>query len=482
MDMIQRANQFIDEHTDLVVATYRPIYHAVPPFGWINDPNGFCYFRGEYHLFCQFNPYSAAWDCMHWGHWTSDDMVSWNWRGVALAPDMPYDAAGCFSGHAIVSRDRLYLFYTGVSRDSEGRERQQQCLAASEDGFHFVKDPENPVVPNALQPEHSDAANFRDPKVFRWGDGYRMMVASKGPKGGDYLFFDSSDLRHWKPARKHIEGLGTMLECPDYFELDGHTVTIASVMDMPMDGLRYPNTQPVVSMLDVEKRGPDCVTIDFGMDFYAPQSVLTPDGRRVMIGWLRGWGHDFPPRYLGHHWNNMMTIPRELRVEGETLVQRPLRELATLRRNRRTFSGVSIAGTHSRASEWQLTVVPGSAKRIQMRIAEGAGGEALIVEYDVERRVLRTDRSIAGYAMGQDGAPEDKPYCEALVGQKDGRLALRAFLDTSSIEIFTADGDIAMSTLFFPKGSADHFSMSSDDGSAQFSLELWDLVMEGESV
>ena len=459
---IQRANQSVSELAKSVVDTYRPSYHILPPCGWINDPNGFCFYQGEYHLFCQFNPYSAEWANMHWGHWTSKDLLHWNWHGVALAPDQPYDQSGCFSGHAIADGDVLYLLYTGVKTGEDGLEYQQQCLARSDDGFNFVKSENNPVVPTALQPEGSMAADFRDPKVFRHGEGFRIMVASRGPSGGDYLFYDSADLEHWTFAKKHIEGLGTMLECPDYFTLDGHTVTVASVMNMPPDGLRYPNAQPVVSMLDVETRGPVCVSIDYGFDFYAPQSVQTTDGRRVMIGWLRSWGDDFPPRYLGHGWNNMMTIPRELRIENGVLVQYPLRELESLRANERAFSGSSLTAKHS-------------AKHLCLHMAESEG-EAFKIEYDVEFQVLRTDRSIAGYPMGKNGTPEEKPYREAILPLKDGKLDLRIFLDTSSIEVFAADGTVSMSALFFPRGSADRLSVSSDDGSASFSLTIWDII------
>ena len=470
---VELADQFIKEHASSVDQTFRPVYHAASPFGWINDPNGFCLYRGEYHLFCQLNPYSSAWASMHWGHWTSPDLIRWNWRGVALAPDMPYDEYGCFSGHAICHDGQLCLLYTGVSADGNGNVRQQQCLARSEDGFTFKKYDGNPVVTNAMQPSSSNPADFRDPKVFVHGDGYRMLVASKGPMGGDFVFYDSDDLEHWVFAAKHIEGLGSMLECPDYFPLDGHTVTIASVMDMPSDGLRYSNNQPVVSMIDVEKGDYNCVSIDYGMDFYAPQSLLTPDGRRVMIGWLRSWEHDFPPRYLGHNWNNLMTIPRELRIENGVLLQAPLRELQTLRTNERRFNGAACEGTHARSGEWHLTAQPGSASLLRLRLAM-SGDEALVIEYDVNRRVLRTDRSRAGYSAGKNGAPEAKPYCEALLPLSGDKLDLRIFLDQCSVEIFSADGTLAMSTLFFPRGSADAFSLTSDNGTADFALTLWD--------
>ncbi len=38
---------------------YRLGYHVSAPVGWINDPNGFCYYKGYYHIFYQYHPYSA---------------------------------------------------------------------------------------------------------------------------------------------------------------------------------------------------------------------------------------------------------------------------------------------------------------------------------------------------------------------------------------------------------------------------------------
>ena len=35
---------------------HRPVYHYVNPEGNLNDPNGFCYWDGRYHLFFQAYP------------------------------------------------------------------------------------------------------------------------------------------------------------------------------------------------------------------------------------------------------------------------------------------------------------------------------------------------------------------------------------------------------------------------------------------
>ena len=111
---------------------YRPRFHFTPEAMWMNDPNGFFFDGTRYHLYYQHNPKGKVWGPMHWGHWTSNDLLRWQWHGDVLAPDAPFDALGCFSGTALEQKGTLYLMYTGVSRAADGKSVQQQCIAESD--------------------------------------------------------------------------------------------------------------------------------------------------------------------------------------------------------------------------------------------------------------------------------------------------------------------------------------------------------------
>lgn len=93
---------------------FRQAFHLEPLNGWINDPNGLCWFNGRYHVYCQYSPGSADGSSKRgWGHFQSRDLTSWEFTGTVLFADTPDDADGVFSGSGIVKDDTLYLFYTG---------------------------------------------------------------------------------------------------------------------------------------------------------------------------------------------------------------------------------------------------------------------------------------------------------------------------------------------------------------------------------
>lgn len=155
--------------------------HLKAPDNWVNDPNGFIYYKGYYHLFYQYFPYGPRWGTMHWGHAVSRDLVTWEHKGIALYPTVREDSNGCFSGSAIEEDGKLYLVYTGVRYEVVNPEDPHTCLdeqfesaqlmISSEDGFHF--DNENGkevIIPPVTDPAVGDRTHTRDPKIWRGKD------------------------------------------------------------------------------------------------------------------------------------------------------------------------------------------------------------------------------------------------------------------------------------------------------------------------
>ena len=155
-EQLRRARAYEARMGALISPAERPLFHLTPTTGWLNDPNGFSVYRGEYHLFYQYHPYSTSWGPMHWGHCKSRDLLRWERLPAALAPDQPYDRDGCFSGSAAETPDgRHLLMYTG-RRLEEGREVQAQCLAVG-NGENYEKLSANPVITGEQLPPGGSA-------------------------------------------------------------------------------------------------------------------------------------------------------------------------------------------------------------------------------------------------------------------------------------------------------------------------------------
>ena len=183
----------------------RPGFHLTARIGWMNDPNGFSYYKDRFHLFFQYYPYSCTWGPMYWGHAVTDDLLHWQYRPVALAPDCNADRDGCFSGTAISLPDgRHMLLYTGVADEflPSGKKRgvQTQCIAFG-DGESYKKYPANPVLTHEDIPDIYSRYDFRDPKIWRAEDGtFRSLIAACTitEQDGHLLLFSSPDGISWK--------------------------------------------------------------------------------------------------------------------------------------------------------------------------------------------------------------------------------------------------------------------------------------------
>jgi len=487
---LQQARRYEAEMERSIPPEARPAFHLSARVGWMNDPNGFSYHDGQYHLFYQYHPYDSHWGPMHWGHAVSADLLHWHHLPAALAPDMPYDREGCFSGSAVTLPDgRHLLMYTGVAeaRSSDGApiKVQTQNLAFG-DGVDYRKFDKNPVITAADLPEGGSPRDFRDPKLWIGADGsYRALIANdQAGEGGRMLLYRSDDLEHWTllgPVAENGNRLGLMWECPDLFTLDGREVLLASAQDMLPMGFEYHNGNGTFCLLGHRDAEGVLVwdadhAIDYGIDFYAPQSLLTPDGRRVMIGWMQNWD-TCNLHVKSTPWFGQMSLPRELCVRNGRLCQQPLRELEALRGEAVEHRGVEIRdgeielpGIRGRMMDMEIEIEPAEGElfnRFAVRFAQDAARHTGF-SFRPRESVIKVDRKFSGSRRAIIHQRRAK------VDHENGRLRLRLVLDRFSVEAFINDGEKVMSATIPTDPSAEGISFFCD-GRARFSVRAWPL-------
>lgn len=485
-DKLQKARAYEAARQQEIPAEQRPAFHVSSPTGWINDPNGFSLFGGNYHLFYQYHPYTNVWGPMHWGHSVTADFIKWEQLPAALAPDEDYDGFGCFSGSAIEEDGKQILMYTGVKvtelEDGTRKERQTQCIAVG-DGLNYEKIEQNPVITSRMLPKGSSKVDFRDPKIWKEDGRFYAVAGSKDAQGsGQIALFSSEDAKSWQFESilcSNQGEYGEMWECPDFFALDGRHVFLTSPQFMQARGLEFHcgnNTLYLVGEYDrkqkVFHRG-EGRSIDYGLDFYAPQTLEAKDGRRIMIGWMQNWDNHMPQP--GFQWSGMMTLPRELRLKDGRLIQNPVRELEQYRRNRvwEAFAGSGsfrAEGLHGRCADLTVEVEAGAYEQFRIVLAEGKGCET-VVSYDPRLSILTFDRSRSG--QRKDTICQRSMY----VGAQEGKLSLRIILDRYSVELFANGGEQAMTSLIFTPQEADGIHFESD-GDVRFTVEKYDIAVE----
>ena len=464
----------------------RPLFHLSPKTGWMNDPNGFSYYKGLYHLFSQYHPYDSHWGPMHWGHAVSADLLRWTFLPCAMAPDAAYDQCGCFSGGAAALPDgRQLLMYTGVGEGGV----QTQCLAVG-DGTEYDKYAANPVIDASMLPEGASRIDFRDPHIWQEADGSFWAVISNLTGSGaseraKFFLFSSPDGFRWKYERVLAEntfGLGRMWECPDLFELDGQQVLLASATEMQPEDPNEPKGNGNIALIGrIDPGTGSFVTertqlIDRGFDFYAAQTLLSPDGRRIMIAWMQSWD-TLTPESRERPWFGQMTVPRELFLRDGNLCQMPVRELLACRREEVRRKNVILEdaeilfpGISGRILDLELTLDMEQSQNLSLFELVFVKNERYrtFLRFDPAESTLELDRTESG------SAPEIKNKCRGRVAVPDGRLRLRVILDRFSVEVFANEGETALTMTLFSDPCADHISFAAR-GKALFDVTKYSL-------
>lgn len=466
----------------------RPRFHFTPAQNFMNDPNGLVFYKGEYHLFYQYNPFGEVWGHMSWGHAVSRDLLHWQHLPVALREE---DGVMIFSGSAAVDwnntsglckgdgddRSCLVAIYTG-----HGHKKQTQNLAYSNDrGRTWTKYAGNPIIDLGLE-------NFRDPKVFWHEPAKRWVLVTVLSDQHKVRFFGSRDLKTWETLSDFgpAGATGGVWECPDLFPLavDGDSSNVRWVLDVDInpgapnggsggqyfigrfDGASFTNENPPETTL----------WADGGKDFYATISfsdIPASDGRRIWMGWISNWlyANEEPTKI----WRGAQSIPRELGLrrlpEGIRLVQRPIKELNALRAR----SGPQDLGKSGLAlppaADIGIEVQRGEWREAGLRFSNGTGEEVLIgvsaspLQAFIDRRRARRTAWHKEYPGRHATA----------VRWTDNRIRLRVLFDRSVLEVFVNDGEQVLTERVYPASPYDRVSWISESPPAGANARVWEV-------
>nr|WEI57570.1 putative GH32 family protein [Caenorhabditis elegans] len=460
---------------------WRQHYHIQPITGLLNDPNGFSYYQGYYHLFYQWFPLGTEHGMKVLVPYRSTDLVHWEEVGIGIQPGDTYDSHGAYSGSAIEKDGQLHLLYTGNTRDEHWIRHPYQCLAIMDESGSITKvnQPVISEVPSGYT-EH-----FRDPKVWQQGDMYYCVIgAQRVDETGCTVLYRSSDLRNWTflgEVHTRLPDFGYMWECPDYLEMQGQGVLIFSPQGIESQGDQYHNIFQsgylIGEPLDLQTRqfehGP-FQELDRGFDFYAPQTMQAPDGRRILVGWMGLPDLEYPTDKSG--WAHCLTIPRQLSLREGKLIQHPVSEMVKLRGDsegthmkftldHETRSFADFAGM---AYELECEIRDFDAEVVGIELRASAE-EKTVLQYDrLNQKVILDSLAIRRHARGTERE------CTALRIETQTCLSFISLWILSSVEIFVNDGEEVFTSRIFPSKDSTEIRFFALGGKAGFQASKWD--------
>lgn len=422
-------------------------FHLMPPIGWLNDPNGLCYFKGKYHVFFQYSPFDATGGIKVWGHYTSKDFINWTYEGTPVVTDQAEDSHGVYSGCTLVEDDKAFLYYTGnVKRLGNydyiysGREANT-ILVETEDMVHFKE-----KVCIMTNKDYGDdmSCHVRDPKVWKEEGVYYMVQGARSKVDkGCILVFESKDKYNWRLIHQITtkEPFGYMWECPDLFVLEGKRILSISPQGIAARDFDYWNIyQAGYYVLEGDFKGTyqlsEFKELDRGFDFYAPQTFEDLQGRRILIGWmgLPDCEEEYTNPTITKGWQHCLTLPRVLHMREDKIYQEPIKELEKLRKTKRTdvikkegilegFELEEILLTHIDDEDFNM-----------------------ILENNIKLSYSKNDKIFSLQFLNKSGAGRSKRAVKLKKLQ-----SLRIYRDYSSVEVFINQGEEVFSTRYYPE-------------------------------
>ena len=450
-----------------------PIFHVTAPAQWINDPNGPIFYKGYYHLFYQLHPFSDESGPKYWGHVRSRDLVKWEPLPIALWPSAEAGETEVWSGCCTVNGlGEPMAFYTSIGPGKPAFDHAEQWAAIGDDNLiSWRKSPGNPVLSEALN-GGTKIYDWRDPFIFHDQKNTFLVtgghMAKEGRAAVNIYEAENPELTKWKYRGvmfQHPDAGAPTVECPNFFKLGNQWVLFVSP---------YGKVQYFVGDFDAETcrfRARTRGCLDYGPNFYAPNTMQVPDGRRLVWGWVGG----FPG---GHGWNGCLSLPRLLTLSRDgQLRQNPAPQLTKLRGKAVKFhnilldnstetvrmagmklplknNGVFLGIWNTNTIEIQAEIDMPTAKNFEMQIGDSKNTSPIVVSFNgTELQVMDVKAPLT------------------LTGER--KLNLRIFLDRSVLEVF-ANETVCITKTIPSHAAAANLKLHADGGSATAKLiQAW---------
>lgn len=424
---------------------FRPHFHIAPPTGLMNDPNGLIFDGEKYHLFYQWFPFDALHGMKHWKHLITKDFQHYQ-SADDLIPCELFESHGCYSGGAIIWQEQIVAFYTGNTRNAENQRIPHQNMAIfSKEGKLLSKRCLLNQAPKGYT-EH-----VRDPKPFITAEGKIRFVlgAQREDLSGTALLYEMDDLN----AEPHLLGELNipafdnrqvfMWECPDLFKLDGKDVFIWSPQGKSREPHQFQNNYHAVyavGKLDgLTFHAEHIAELDQGFDFYAPQTFSGLENKTyaVLFGWIGLPDLTYPTDKF--KWHSALTLPRELRLEGNKIHQCPI---AKTYENLTALSTLQLDGKAEIADLDRAYIkFESNNQAFDLTFFQNEQGQSLRLSYKNGLVCLDRSQSEQTALMEKFGS---KRFCEI-----ENLQIVEIFFDYSVVEIFLNHGEKAMTSRFF---------------------------------
>ncbi|WP_314885615.1 glycoside hydrolase family 32 protein [Aggregatibacter segnis] len=425
---------------------FRPHFHIAPPTGLMNDPNGLIFDGEKYHLFYQWFPFDALHGMKHWKHLITKDFQHYQ-SADDLIPCELFESHGCYSGGALKIDDKLAMFYTGnTRRPSDNQRVPYQNLAIFDLNGKLLS--KRPLIENA--PE-GYTEHVRDPKPYFAENGKIHFIcgAQRENLTGTAIIFEMDNLEDTPrllgelslPAFDNNKVF--MWECPDLLKLGDKDVFIWSPQGKDRETHQFQNnyhaTYAVGKLTDLTFEAEHIAELDQGFDFYAPQTFagLSKTENAILFGWIGLPDLTYPTDKF--KWHSALTLPRELRLEGNKIYQRPIAKM---------YENLTALSTFQLDSKAEITDLDrayikfeSNNQAFDLTFFQNEQGQSLRLSYENGLVCLERSQSEQTALMEKFGS---KRFCEI-----EKLQTVEIFFDRSIVEIFLNHGEKAMTSRFF---------------------------------